>query len=126
MPLLSIQNLSLEFPGSYETDYAVEDVSFELAAGEIPGLVGEFGAGKSTIGNGIVQLSSPPGKVSKGEINLNGNKISDYPDPEVRIKQFPHQFPGGMRKRVLIAIALAGDPEMLSPMPAQLTANRRL
>ena len=68
MPLLSIKNLSIEFPSRYETDYAVEDVSFDLEPGEILGLVGESGAGKSTIGNGIVKLLSPPGRVSKGEI----------------------------------------------------------
>lgn len=83
MPLLSIKNLSIEFPGRYETDYAVEGVSFDLAAGEILGLVGESGAGKSTIGNGIVQLLSPPGRVSKGDIYLNETKISTFTDKEI-------------------------------------------
>ena len=83
MPLLSIKNLSIEFPSRYETDYAVESVSFDLEPGEILGLVGESGAGKSTIGNGIVQLLSPPGRVSKGEIYLNDSKISDFNDQQI-------------------------------------------
>src|SRR5210317_2105272 len=83
MPLLSIRNLSIELPSRYETDFAVEGVSFDLEPGEILGLVGESGAGKSTIGNGIVQLLSPPGRVSKGDIYLNDTKISTFTDKEI-------------------------------------------
>jgi peptide/nickel transport system ATP-binding protein len=83
MTLLSIKNLSIEFPGRYETDFAVEGVSFDLEPGEVLGLVGESGAGKSTIGNGIVQLLSPPGRVSKGEIYLNDSKISDFSEQQI-------------------------------------------
>ncbi len=153
----------------------MDNVSLDLNSGEILGLVGESGAGKSTIGNGIVQLLSAPGRVSSGEVYLDGVLISEFnskqilkirgsrvgfifqdpmtslnplftvenqlvetitnclkmnrqqarqyaiglldqvgiPEPEIRIKQFPHQFSGGMRQRVVIAIALAGKPDLI-------------
>ena len=177
MALLTIKNLCIEFPGRHGTERAVDEVSFDLSPGEILGLVGESGAGKSTIGNGIVQLLSAPGRVSSGDIFLNNTKISTFsskeiikirgsrvgfifqdpmtslnplftvenqlietinknlgiedpkeasriavdlldqvgiPEPGVRIKQFPHQFTGGIRKRVVNAIEQAGDPDLLN------------
>ena len=175
MTLLTIKNLCIEFPSRHGNELAVDSLSLDLSPGEILGLVGESGAGKSTVGNGVVQLLSAPGRVSSGEVYLDGTLISDFdrnqimkirgsrigfifqdpmtslnplftvenqlvetitncldmnseqarryaidlldqvgiPDPGVRIKQFPHQFSGGMRQRVVIAIALAGKPDLI-------------
>ena len=175
MSLLEVRNLRIEYPSRYGVMAAVKDLSFSIEKGEILGVVGESGAGKSTIGNAIIDLLSPPGRIAHGDVFLSGEKISGLspdaireirgakigfifqdpmtslnplftveqqlvetmlantelkpdeayekalelmeavgiPQPELRIKQYPHQFSGGMRQRVVIAIALCCDPDLI-------------
>ncbi|MEM5478066.1 ABC transporter ATP-binding protein [Pacificibacter sp. AS14] len=173
--LLDIRNLSIDFPMRGLVLNAVKGFNLQVNAGEIIGLVGESGAGKSTVGNAITGLLGKPGRISRGEVIFQGENICDYtdeqmrklrgrrigmifqdpqsslnplmtvgkqlvetiqeclglrlkeaearaiellndvgiPDPESRLKSYPHQFSGGMRQRVVIALALAGDPELI-------------
>lgn len=170
MPLLQIDNLTVEYPTRKSTFTAVRDVSLTVERGEILGLVGESGAGKSTIGTAIMGLLDAPGRVATGRITLEGTDITTLPhvlgrrvsmifqdpltslnplytvgqqlietirvhrrmsqakaraeaiallddvgigDPETRIDQYPHQFSGGMRQRVVIALALCSDPDLI-------------
>ena len=175
LTLLQINNLEIEFPSRKSVLRAVDNVSLSLEKGDILGIVGESGAGKSTVGNALIGLLEPPGQMTKGEIFLDGNRIDNLPDsekqkirgkdigmifqdpltslnplqtiedqlvetidlhlelgengarqravelldqvgipdPDVRVKQYPHQFSGGMRQRVVVALALCAEPNLI-------------
>ena len=174
-PLLSVHDLHVVFDTRHGPLTAIDHVSLDIRAGEILGVVGESGAGKSLTGTAIIGLLDPPGRIAAGEIRLHGERIDNLPpqamrkvrgrkigaifqDPltslhpmltigaqltetiqthfavdaaaaratalallkevgipaaESRIDHYPHQFSGGMRQRVVIALALAGKPALI-------------
>jgi peptide/nickel transport system ATP-binding protein len=73
------QKPGVEFPGRRGTLRALDDISFSIAPGEILGVVGESGAGKSLTGAAIIGLLEPPGRVASGQILLEGQRIDNLP-----------------------------------------------
>lgn len=174
-PVLSVRDLKVEFVTRRAVLKAIDGVSFDIGRGEVLGVVGESGAGKSVTGAAVIGLIDPPGRIAGGEIRLGGERIDNlgpeamrrvrgkrigmiFQDPltslnplyrigdqivetirthtslsasaarrraidllaevgiaapDRRIDGYPHEFSGGMRQRVVIALALAAEPELI-------------
>src|ERR1700746_606187 len=174
-PVLSVRNLRIEFAPRHHVLRAIDGISFDIAKGEVLGVVGESGAGKSVTGLAVIGLIDPPGRISGGEIQLSGQRIDHLPPdemrrirgkrigmifqdpltslnplykigaqivetikthtnlsdsaarkraidllaevgipaPDKRIDGYPHEFSGGMRQRVVIALAICAEPELI-------------
>ena len=175
VPVLSVRNLRVEFASRRGALRAIDGVSFDIAKGEVLGVVGESGAGKSVTGLAAIGLIDPPGRIAGGEILLSGLRIDNLPAeemrrirgkriamifqdpltslnplyrigdqlvetirthlnlnetqarkravdllaevgipaPDRRVDAYPHEFSGGMRQRVVIALAIAAEPELI-------------
>src|SRR6187431_3349662 len=83
-PLLEVRHLRVEFPSRRGTLLALDDISFSIAPGEVLGVVGESGAGKSLTGSAIIGLLDPPGRVAGGEVRFDGRRIDNLPYEDMR------------------------------------------
>src|SRR5438445_2443689 len=83
-PLLEVRNLRVEFPTRRGTLLALDDISFDIAPGEVLGVVGESGAGKSLTGAAIIGLLEPPGRIAGGRVLLDGRRIDDLAPEALR------------------------------------------
>ena len=83
-PVLSVRDLRVEFPTRRGTLTAIDGVSFDIAPGEVLGVVGESGAGKSITGTAVIGLIEPPGRIAGGEVLLRGQRIDNLAPDEMR------------------------------------------
>src|SRR3954466_9731278 len=83
-PVLSVRNLRVEFPTRRGILTAIDDISFDIAPGEVLGVVGESGAGKSITGTAVIGLIEPPGRIAGGQVLLRGQRIDNLPPDEMR------------------------------------------
>ena len=174
-PVLSVRNLVVAIPSRAGISRPVNNISYDIAPGEILGVVGESGAGKSMAGNAIIGLLDRPAHIASGEVWLNGQRIDNLPPDDLRrirgrqigmvfqdpltslnpllrigdqltetirehlpmtaaqardravaaleevgipaaserLNSYPHEFSGGMRQRVVIALALCAEPSLV-------------
>src|SRR5438067_13455288 len=83
-PLLRVEHLRVEIPTRDGVLVAIDDVSFDIAPGEVLGVVGESGAGKSITGTAIIGLLEPPGRIAGGQVLLEGSRIDNLPAEAMR------------------------------------------
>src|ERR1700727_2321811 len=83
-PVLSVRNLKVIFAPRDDVLHAIDGISFDIAKGEVLGVVGESGAGKSVTGLAVIGLIDPPGRIAGGEIRLSGLRIDNLPPEEMR------------------------------------------
>ena len=82
--ILEVEGLKVEFPTRRRTLTALDDISFSIAPGEVLGVVGESGAGKSITGLAVIGLLEPPGRIAGGQVRLEGRRIDNLPHEEMR------------------------------------------